>query len=193
MQNHFVIAGPAEDPAKAGAAGSPEQALQRIAAAKAPWVSRADDSGTHKREKSLFEAAGLDPDASWDGLVRTGSGMGLSLQIAGERRAYILSDIGTFLAFRERIDLAALSKPGPSLLNVYSILQLDAAHFDHPLQTTSAEALEDFLIDRATQARIAAFGRKRFGRALFTRLHLETKASRPVSTVRDASPGTGGD
>jgi tungstate transport system substrate-binding protein len=171
MENYFVIAGPRDDPAGIATATTPIVALQRIAATPAPWVSRGDDSGTHKREVALFEAAGLGADAQWPGFVRTGSGMGLSLQVAGERRAYILSDIGTFLAFRERVDLVALSKPDPSLRNIYSILELDPARFERPLRSTEALALERFLIDPATQARIAEFGRERFGRPLFTPLH----------------------
>ena len=172
MENHFVIAGPPEDPAGIADATSPEQALQRIHASGAGWVSRADDSGTHKREKALFEAAGLDPEAERDGLARTGTGMGLSLQVAGQRRSYILSDIGTFLAFQERVDLAVLSKPGPSLRNVYSILQLDGTRFERPLHTAEAEALEQHLLEARTQRTIGAFGIEKFGRTLFTPLHL---------------------
>jgi tungstate transport system substrate-binding protein len=168
MENFFVIAGPESDPVDIANASSPEEAIQAIAKLKAGWVSRSDDSGTHKREKSLFKAAGLDPDADWPGLVRTGSGMGLSLQVAGERRTYILSDIGTFLAFQKRVDLVALSKPGPSLRNIYSILQLDSDRFERPLRSDEAEALERFLLDPKVQTQIGAFGRVRFGRSLFT-------------------------
>jgi tungstate transport system substrate-binding protein len=168
MENFFVIAGPQDDPAGVARADTPEQAIAAIEAAEACWVSRADDSGTHKREKALFRAAGLDPDAEREGLVRTGSGMGLSLQVAGERRCYLLSDIGTFLAFQQRIDLTVLSKPSPSLRNVYSILQLDSDRFERPLRSAEAEALEQFLLDPKTQAKIGDFGRERFGRALFT-------------------------
>ncbi len=177
MENFFVIAGPKHDPVDVAHARSPEEAIEKIAGAKAGWVSRSDDSGTHKREKSLFEASGLDPDADWEGLVRTGSGMGLSLQVAGERRTYILSDIGTFLAFESRVELVALSSPAPSLRNTYSILQLYSDRFERPLRSAEAEALEDFLLDASTQAQIGNFGRERFGRALFT----PTAASAPPS------------
>ena len=181
MENFFVIAGPADDPAKIAAASSPEEAIRRIDAASDGWVSRSDDSGTHKREKALFQAAGLDPDTDRESVVRTGTGMGLSLQVAGERRYYILSDIGTFLAFQERVDLAVLSKPGPSLRNIYSILQLDSARFERPLHTSEAEALEAFLLSKKTQQTIGAFGLEKFGRTLFTPLHLadDATASQP--------------
>jgi tungstate transport system substrate-binding protein len=167
MENHFVIAGPKEDPAGIAAAPTPEAALRAIASKQAGWVSRADDSGTYKREVSLWKSAGLSADAKWTGFLRTGSGMGQSLQVAGEKRAYILSDIGTFLAFEKRVDLVALSKPADSLRNVYSLLQLDASKFDHPLATESAEALERYFLAPSTLARIGEFGRDRYRRALF--------------------------
>lgn len=179
MQNYFVIAGPPEDPAGVAEADSPEQAVQRIARQPAPWVSRSDESGTHRREVELFEAAGLKPDASWPGLVRTGSGMGASLQVAGERRAYILSDIGTFLAFRDRIGLVALSRPAESLRNVYSILQIEGARFSHPLAREEAEAFERHLLEPSVQAEIAGFGQARFGRPLFTPIAAGAPAAAP--------------
>ena len=177
MQNFFVIAGPPEDPADIAGAASPIDALRRIVTNKSNWVSRSDDSGTHKREKRLFKDAGVAPNASWKGFDRTGSGMGLSLQVAGERRAYILSDIGTFLAYQKRIDLVALSKPADSLLNVYSILQLDSTRFERPIASAAANALERFLMDRAAQTLIARYGEERFGRALFTPLHPHDEAT----------------
>ena len=172
MENHFVIAGPAVDPAGIKAVSTPEAALQAIARSQAAWVSRADDSGTHKREIALWKAAGLSPDASWAGLLHTGSGMGLSLQVAGEKRAYILTDIGTFLAFQKHVDLVSLSTPSKSLRNVYSLLQLDASNFDHALKTGEAEALERYFLSPDTQQRIGVFGQQRFGRAVFIPLHL---------------------
>jgi tungstate transport system substrate-binding protein len=177
MQNFFVIAGPPEDPADIAGAASPADALRRIFESKSKWISRSDDSGTHKREKSLFEAAGLDADVDWKGLDRTGSGMGLSLQVAGEHRAYILSDIGTFLAFQKRIDLVALSKPADTLQNVYSILQLDSTRFERPLASAEANLLEVFLVGARAQSLIARYGRERFGRPLFTPLHAEDEAA----------------
>lgn len=177
MQNFFVIAGPPEDPADVASATSPIDAIRQIAASKSNWVSRADDSGTHKREKSLFEAAKIDADARWEGFDETGSGMGLSLQVAGEHRAYILSDIGTFLAFQKRIDLVALSKPADSLRNIYSILQLDSTRFKRPIASDAANEFERFLTNTETQTLIGHYGQKRFGRPLFTPLHPRKEAA----------------
>lgn len=176
MENHFVIAGPRDDPAGVADAPSPEAAFHRIRDAGAPYVSRGDDSGTHKREVALLLAAGLPADGGWKGFVSTGSGMGLSLMVAGERRAYVLSDVGTFLAFQARTGLVALSKPAPSLRNVYSVLRIDPERFERPIRFEEATALADFLLEAETQRRIAAFGVERFGRPLFRPLALVAEA-----------------
>jgi tungstate transport system substrate-binding protein len=171
MENYFVIAGPQEDLAAVREASSPADAFRRIADASAPFLSRADDSGTHRREVALMKEAGLDPEGSWPGLARSGTGMGQTLQIAGERRAYVLSDLGTFLAFQERIGLEALSEPAPGLRNVYSVLQLNPEGMS-PGHVQSAAQLEAFLLEPETQRLISEFGKQRFGRSLFRPLHL---------------------
>lgn len=189
MENYFVIAGPGDDPADVRGALSPADAIARIAAASAPFISRGDDSGTHRREVALFEEAGLDPDLRWPGFSRTGAGMGVTLQVAGERRAYVLSDIGTFLAFRERIDLESLSRPAPSLRNVYSVLRVDPSKLD-PAHAAAAEHFEAFLLAPDTQQHIRDFGSKRFGRPLFRPLLLGSDPS-PESEPKAAENATG--
>lgn len=96
--------------------------------------------------------------------------MGQTLEIAGERRAYVLSDIGTFLAFRERIELESLSQPAPSLRNVYSVLRVNPGRLEDA-RAARAEQFEAFMLDAKTQQVIAEFGRERFGRSLFQPLH----------------------
>ncbi|MGH0028238.1 MAG: substrate-binding domain-containing protein [Myxococcota bacterium] len=179
MENHFVIAGPKEDPAGVAGAATPEDAFRRIHDAGAPYVSRADDSGTHKREVALLEGAGLPADGGWEGFAKTGQGMGLTLQVAGERRAYVLSDIGTFLAFESRIDLVALSKPAPSLRNVYSVMRIDPEKFSREVDLAGASLFAEYLLDPETQRRIGEFGTERFGRPLFRPLHLVAEAPKP--------------
>jgi tungstate transport system substrate-binding protein len=171
MENYFVIAGPSEDPAGIRDASSPADAFRRIFDASASFVSRGDDSGTHRREVALLKEAGVDPDGGWPGFARSGVGMGQTLQIAGEKQAYVLSDVGTFLAFRERIELEALSQPAPSLRNVYSVVRVNPERLD-PLRAERAEQFEAFMLDAETQLMIAEFGRERFGRPLFRPLHL---------------------
>jgi len=173
MENHFVIAGPEEDPADVRGAASAADAYRRIAASGAAYVSRGDDSGTHRREKALLHEAGVDAVGSWPGFASTGSGMGGTLQVAGERRAYTLSDLGTFLAFAQRVDLVALSKPSPDLRNVYAVLRVNPERFPGRVNAEGAQRFEAFLLDPDTQRRIGAFGREHHGRPLFRPLHLE--------------------
>jgi tungstate transport system substrate-binding protein len=174
MENHFVLVGPPEDPAGVAASMDVFAALHKIVEAAAPFTSRADDSGTHKREVALFRAAGLDPELRWPGLSRTGAGMGQSLLIADQRAAYILSDIGSYLAFRERTKLVALTRPEPALRNVYSILLVSNERFPR-VHAEEADALARFLQSETTRSRIEKFGVERFGRALF----------HPLSTSKD--------
>ena len=169
MENYFVIVGPREDPAKVAQAPDPVAAFRAIAASKAPYVSRGDDSGTHRKEKQLLAAAGLDPAKPWEGFASTGAGMGLTLQVAGERRAYALSDIGTFLAHRERTKLVRLTKDAPALRNEYSVLRISPKRFPK-VQAEAAQRFEAFLVDPDTQRRIGEFGRDRFGAPLFNPL-----------------------
>ena len=166
MENYFVLASPSNDPAQLRELSSVDEMLRQIVTQKAAFVSRADDSGTHKKEIALFESAGLDPAVTWPGLTRTGSGMGLSLQIAGQKQAYILSDLGTFLAFQERTELIPLTGPEPSLRNVYSILRVSPERFPRA-HAAQASALIEYFQEPETRKRIADFGVDRFGRPLF--------------------------
>jgi tungstate transport system substrate-binding protein len=117
----------------------------------------------------LLREAGLSEEG-WEAFVRTGSGMGLTLQVAGERRAYTLSDIGTFLAYAERTGLEALSKPAPSLRNVYAILRISPERFPGRLNAAGAARFAAFLLEPETREVIANFGVERFGRPLFAPL-----------------------
>ena len=158
-ENYFLIAGPADDPAHVKGAGSAVEAIQRIAAAKAPFATRGDESGTHQRERKLFEGAGLPPNPDWPGVLHTGAGMGQTLQVAGEKRAYVLTDDATFRSFRERTGLVAFSGPDPALLNVYSVLLVPEARFEPGrIHAAGARALATYLVEPATLERIAHFG-----------------------------------
>ena len=170
MENYFVIAGPKQDPAKVAQAADPAAAFAAIAKAKAPYVSRGDDSGTHRKEKQLLATAGLDAAKPWPGFASTGSGMGLTLQVAGERRAYVLSDIGTFLAYRERTGLVRLTKDAPALRNEYSVLRIDPKRFAGKIHGEAAQRFEAFLTEPDTQRRIGEFGQDKFGAPLFNPL-----------------------
>jgi len=174
MRNHFVIAGPPRDPA--GIRGMDAiRALARLAGEQAPWVSRDDDSGTHRREQALLEAAGLAPEADWPGAERTGAGMAATLQVAGEKRAYVISDVGTFVRLRDHVDLVALSDPDdPHLENVYSVLRPAPERFpeDH-LNVAGAKAFATFLTAPGTAERSESFGDDGRGGPLFVPLRLD--------------------
>lgn len=166
MENYFVLTGPPEDPARVAETPRAADALAKIHAMEFPFVSRADDSGTHKREVALFLSAGIDPEVRWPGLTRTGSGMGISLQVAGQRKAYILSDIGTFLAFRERTGLVALTRPEPELRNVYSVLLVNPKTFPR-VRAGEAKQLASFFQSDVARESMGNFGKETFGRPLF--------------------------
>ena len=175
MENYFVIVGPREDPAKVAGAADPAAAFRAIAKASAPYVSRGDDSGTHRKEKQLLAAAGLDAAKPWEGFTSTGAGMGLTLQVAGERRGYALSDIGTFLAYRERTKLVRLTKDVPALRNEYAVLRISRKRFPK-VHAEAAQRFEAFLVDPDTQRRIGEFGQDRYGAPLFNSLRATAPA-----------------
>jgi tungstate transport system substrate-binding protein len=158
-ENFFVIAGPPEDPARVREAKSAADAIARIFAAGAPFASRGDDSGTHQRERALLTAAGLPPEATGPSVLRTGSGMGPTLQVAGEKRAYVLTDEGAFRALRARIGLVALSGRDPALRNVYSVLRVAPGKFaPGRIRAENATLLADHLLSAASREAIAGFG-----------------------------------
>lgn len=158
-ENFFLIAGPPEDPAGLAEAKSAVDAMRRLAAAEAPYVSRADDSGTHKREQALLREAGIDPATAWKGVLRTGQGMGATLQVAGEKRAYALADAGTFASFRAATGLAAVyDARTPELRNVYSVSLPNPRNHPHGrIDSAGGRRLADFLASPETRAAIAAF------------------------------------
>jgi tungstate transport system substrate-binding protein len=172
MENFFLIAGPAEDPAGIAKAKDAAAGIALIAKKPAPWASRGDDSGTHKREQALFKQAGLDPNATWPGLVRTGQGMGATLQVAGEKRAYVLTDRATFQTFQARTQLAPVyDAKSADLRNVYSVSRPNPAKFPAgQVDVEGAKRFAEFITSPATAERIRAFGTKDGGAPLFTPL-----------------------
>ncbi len=159
MANDFVLVGPASDPA--GVRGrTPPAALRAIAAAGAPFVSRADDSGTHTRERALWAAAGVEPAGDW--YMEIGQGMGEALRVASERAGYTLTDRATYLALAQTLLLAILVEGDPGLTNLYSAITTTRAR-----NPRGADALVGWLAGREGQQRIRAYGADRFGRSLF--------------------------
>lgn len=165
MHNDFVFVGPADDPA--GIRGLiAADALKAVEAAGATFVTRGDDSGTHKKELDLWKKAGLDPAGrAW--YLETGQGMGASLIVASEKGAYILTDRATYLANQDNLQLVILSEGDPTLLNVYHVILVNPERWPK-VNLAGATAFADFLVSADGQALIGAFGVETFGQPLFT-------------------------
>jgi tungstate transport system substrate-binding protein len=154
MYNDFIIAGPASDPAGVSGVRDVGKALQQIAAAAVVFVSRGDDSGTHKKELALWQQAGVEPVGTW--YRQVGQGMGKTLQISGEMDAYTLVDRGTWLAYRANSPLQLLVAGDPQLRNPYGIIAVNPAH--HPeVNHNAAERLISWFESEQAHALIAGF------------------------------------
>jgi tungstate transport system substrate-binding protein len=160
MHNDFVVVGPADDPAKIKGQGSAADAFTHIANVKAPFASRADESGTNKKELAIWEAAGIEPKGSW--YIETGQGMGETLTIASQKQAYTLSDRGTWLA-TDNLDLKLLVEGGDDLLNPYHVIVVKG----EKVNRDCAQEFSDWIISPETQKEIGQFGVAEFGEPLF--------------------------
>jgi len=157
MYNDFVIVGPKSDPAKVAGMKDAEAAMKKIAAAKAPFASRGDDSGTNRMELRLWKAAGIDVKAAGGGWYRElGSGMGPTLNTSAGMNAYTLTDRATWANFKNRQDLEILVEGDKKLFNPYgSILVNPAKHPD--VKVADAKAWHDWLTSPAGQQAIASY------------------------------------
>ena len=154
MYNDFVVVGPAADPAGIAGLGDAAAALGLIAAAEAPFVSRGDDSGTHRREHALWAAAGVDPSgASGTWYREAGQGMGATLNTASMMEAYALTDRGTWLKLRGRLDLRLLVEGDTRLRNQYGVTLVSPEMHPH-VNALLARRFAEWLISPAGQAAI---------------------------------------
>jgi tungstate transport system substrate-binding protein len=160
MHNDFVLVGPPEDPAGIKKATDAPTALKKIANSEASFASRADDSGTHAKEVSLWEAAGIKPGGSW--YIETGQGMGQTLTIADQKQAYTLSDRGTFLA-TENLDAEVLVEGGKALLNPYHVIEVRG----DKVNRACARKFSSWITSPATQKTIGRFGVEDYRQRLF--------------------------
>lgn len=157
MYNEFVLIGPREDPAKAAEAGSVTEALNRISQSEATFVSRGDDSGTHKRELELWEKAGVQVQpVSGDWYWEAGAGMGPTLNTAAARNAYVLSDGATWAAFGNRQDLTPLYRSDPLLHNPYGIIVINPDRHPH-VKWELAQEFASWLLSEEGQQAVADF------------------------------------
>ena len=164
MHNDFIIVGPAWDPAGIKDLG-PREAFAAIYNTGASFVSRGDDSGTHKKEVDFWKRVELDPAGQvW--YIETGQGMGASLTVASEKGAYILTDRATYLASQDNLDLQILLEGDQALLNVYHVITVNPDK-SPKINYEGALAFSKFLTDPGTQAVIGQFGVDKYGQPLF--------------------------
>jgi tungstate transport system substrate-binding protein len=166
MHNDFIIVGPAADPAGIRAAKIAPEAFKKIAEKKVLFMSRGDKSGTHSKEKKIWESAGINPEGqSW--YQQTGLGMGQTLGVAAEKKGYTLADRGTYLSLKKNLGLDVLCHGDKNLLNIYHAIEVSPEKWPK-VNAAGAKAFADFMVAADTQKLIGAFGVEKFGAALFT-------------------------
>jgi tungstate transport system substrate-binding protein len=165
MHNDFVIVGPPEDSAKIKGLKSASESFKKIASANSLFLSRGDNSGTHAKEKSIWKATGINPEGEkW--YQQTGLGMGQTLNVASEKKAYTLADRGTYLALKKNLGLDILVEGDAILLNVYHVIEVNPAKWPK-VNVPGGKAFADFMVSKETQEIIKTFGVDKFGSPLF--------------------------
>jgi tungstate transport system substrate-binding protein len=154
MFNDFVLVGPGNDPAGIGGGKDVAAALRTIAAKRAPFASRGDESGTHKAEKRLWQVAGAEPKGDW--YRETGSGMGATLNTAAQLGAYALTDRATWIAFKNKGDMTIAVEGDKRLFNQYGVILVNPAKHGH-VKAADGQVFIDWLVSPEGQAAIAAF------------------------------------
>jgi len=164
MHNDFIVVGPPEDTAKIKGKSSVD-AFKAISQAQAVFISRGDDSGTHKRELSVWKKAEVSlTGAKW--YQQSGQGMGATLLMATEKQGYTLTDRATYLSQKKNLKLDILSEGDKTLLNIYHVMQVNPAKFPK-VNGEGAKAFAEFMVAPETQKMIGEFGKDKFGQSLF--------------------------
>lgn len=164
MHNDFVIIGPEEDPAEIKGNENVTEAFKKMSEKQMLFISRGDDSGTHKKEIKIWEEAGVEPKGDW--YLEAGQGMAGTIMIANEKDAYTLTDRGTYLAQQKNIQLKILFEGDPLLLNPYGII---AVNPDKHTNINYERAIKfiDFITSEEGQEIIKNFGIVKYGQPLF--------------------------
>lgn len=167
MYNDFVILGPKDDPEgiKAAAPGNAQAAFKKIYDDQATFVSRADESGTDAKEKSIWEKLGLTPSGDW--YIESGKGMGDVITMTNEMLGYTLSDRATWLNMSEGTDLQIVTEGDKDLFNQYGVICVDPSKNDQ-INAEGALAFQNWILSDETQALIGEYGKDKYGQALFT-------------------------
>lgn len=164
MHNDFVILGPKNDPAKIIGSKDAAGAFKKIASAKTLFISRGDESGTHKKEKAIWKRAGIAPDRN--SYIEAGQGMAQTVTIANEKEGYVLADRSTYLSLNKSVDLVIVSEGDPLLINYYSLILVNPDKFPN-INAVGARALYNFLFSEDSRNIIENFGKEKFGKQLF--------------------------
>jgi tungstate transport system substrate-binding protein len=166
MHNVFVLVGPSDDPAKLKGASfsNAGEALKAIMDGGASFISRGDDSGTHKKELSLWKKVDITPEG--DQYVSTGKGMGDVLQMASELQAYTLTDRATYLSMKDKLELEIVVEGLDGLLNPYGVIAVNPDKNDQ-INAEGAQAFIEWILSAETQDLIANYGISEYGAPLF--------------------------
>lgn len=165
MYNYFVVVGPAADPAGINDSANAAEAFGKIADAKANFISRGDDSGTHKAELKIWGENVPDAETNpW--YINAGQGMGACLTMASEKGAYCLTDKATFLSNKADLDLEIILAEGDDMMNTYSVIECNPEKLEG-INTEGAKALIEWLTGDEASALIAKYGEEQYGEALF--------------------------
>lgn len=164
MHNEFLIVGPVSDPAKIKGMTNAVQAFKKIADSKSKFVSRGDKSGTHNKELTIWDKAGIKPQGGW--YVEAGQGMGDTLMMGDQMNAYVLTDEATYLSWRTKIELKPVVQGDKILFNPYGVIAVNPAKYPD-VNYKAATAFINFLTGPEGQRLIANFGKDKYGKGLF--------------------------
>ncbi len=164
MYNYFVVVGPADDSAGIKDSANAAEAFEKIEEAEAPFISRGDDSGTHKAELKIWGDDVPEADDEW--YISAGQGMGACLTMASEKGAYCLTDKATFLSNKADLDLEIILAEGEDMMNTYSLIECNPEKLDG-INTEGAKALIEWMTGEEASALIAKYGEEQYGEALF--------------------------
>jgi tungstate transport system substrate-binding protein len=165
MHNDFIIVGPPGDPAGIKGIKSAAEAFTKIASAQSVFMSRGDNSGTHAKEKTVWKSTGIAQEGQkW--YQQTGLGMGQTLSVAAEKKAYTLADRGTYLALKKNLGMDILVEGDAILLNIYHVMEVNPAKWPK-VNAAGAKTFADFMVSRQVQRIIKTFGVDKYGSPLF--------------------------
>ncbi|WP_432402246.1 extracellular solute-binding protein [Wukongibacter sp. M2B1] len=167
MYNDFIIIGPKDDPIKLSekAKDNVIGAFKILSEGNGKFVSRGDDSGTHKKEKTFWEEAGVEPKGDW--YVSAGEGMGKVIQMTNEMLAYTMSDRATYLSMKDKIELEVVVEGDSKLFNQYGVIPVNPDK-NNKINSEGAKAFVEWILSEETQKLIGEFGKEKFGQPLFT-------------------------